>query len=121
MNDLSGHPLLKPGFLTHLRDLLATLLRQLYARVGDDALRGDLGGLLVLGAGRLHRTITIDLEAVALPDAEALGRVCAGCLKRTADGTRLCWLPDAFAQSIPLPIGRIPESLAASNSALSDG
>ena len=47
---------------------LASLLRQIYARVDDDALRVDLGDLLVLDADKLRQTIAIDLEAATIPD-----------------------------------------------------
>ena len=38
---------------------LVSLLRQLYAQVDDDALRGDLGDLLVLDADRLRQAASI--------------------------------------------------------------
>ena len=68
-----------------------SLLRQLYAQVEDDALCGDLGDLLILDAGRLKQTITIDLDAASVPDNQAPGHVCFGCLGRSVDGTKHHW------------------------------
>ena len=63
---------------------LVGLLRQLYAQVDDDALRGDLGGRLVPDTDNLRQTITIDLDARSIPDDQARGQVCFGCLRRSA-------------------------------------
>ena len=72
---------------------LVSLLRQLYAQVEDDALRGDLGDLLVLDADRLKQTITIDVAAASTADHHAPGQVCFGCLQRNVGGTRHYWNP----------------------------
>ena len=63
---------------------LVSLLRQLYAQGADDALRGELGDALVLDADKLRQTITIDLDARSIPDDQARGQVCFGCLRRSA-------------------------------------
>ena len=72
---------------------LVSLLRQLYAQVEDEALRGELGDALVLDADKLRQTITIDLDAASIPDDQASGRVCFGCLQRRVDATKHHWDP----------------------------
>ena len=72
---------------------LVSLLRQLYAQVDDDALRCDLGDLLVLDADNLKQAVTIDLDAATTPDVQAPGQVCFGCLQRSVEGTKHYWDP----------------------------
>ena len=69
---------------------LVSLLRQLYAQVEDEALRGDLAGLLIMEADNLKQTITIDLDAAAMPAHQAPGQVCYHCLQRSVDGATHC-------------------------------
>jgi len=70
---------------------VVTLLRQLHAQADDEALRGDLVGLLTMEAENLKQKLAIDLDAAAVPDDRADGQVCYHCLQRSVDGATHYW------------------------------
>ena len=46
-----------------------------------------------MGADRLRQTIAKDLDVAAIPDDQAPGYLCFGCLQKSVEGTMHYWDP----------------------------